>query len=93
MLENMKADLYRVLHSYRFPAAVMLIFLIWEINCRRFEVVQDVMYVFIYTKGLSITTLLAMVVTPYVFSGAYCEDRENHAMRYLLMRSTLKQSR
>lgn len=26
MLENMKADLYKVLHSYRFPAAVMLIF-------------------------------------------------------------------
>lgn len=90
MKNIIKSDIYRILCGWRFPLSIILMFWVWYFNCQRFEQPQDVLFLFLYTKGLSITTLLGIEVAAFVFSGTYCEDYENNELRYILLRISLK---
>lgn len=83
-------DLKRTFLHYRFPLAVILIFLMWDINSQRFQMADDVLFLFINVRGRSITPLMAMVITSIVYVTSYCEDYENHFLRYCLLRTDLK---
>lgn len=84
-----KTDFSRSLCSWKFPCSVFLMFLVWELNSKRFVLVEDVLYLFIHTWGRSITSLLVLVVSALVYTGSYCEDAEHHFIRYQLLRTSL----
>lgn len=91
MKNAIKMDFFRAFGSKKFFFAVFAMFCVWQINSLRFEYVQDVMYVYIYTKGLSITTLLAIVVASSVYCSSYSEECEHDLLKYFLLRITKKQ--
>ncbi|MDO4340539.1 MAG: hypothetical protein Q4C91_21035 [Eubacteriales bacterium] len=90
MVDVIKTDFGRALKSWRFPLAVVLMFLVWELNSKRFVHSQDVLYLFVHVWGRSITPLLAMVVTSLVYVSSYCEDVENHFLRYCIKRTGIR---
>lgn len=51
LLNVLKADFNRVFKGWRFPLAVVLMFLVWELNSKRFVNSQDVLYLFIHVWG------------------------------------------
>ena len=64
MLNNaIKTDLSRALVSWRFLLSIILMFLVWELNSKRFQIQEDVIYLFVHVWGRSITPLLAVVIT------------------------------
>lgn len=77
----------RAFGSWRFPAAVILMFLVWELNSRRFTLYEDVLYLYIHVWGRSITPLLAMAITSTGYVASFCEDVENHLLRYTILRT------
>ncbi len=90
LLNVLKADFNRVFKGWRFPLAVVLMFLVWELNSKRFVNSQDVLYLFIHVWGRSITPLMAMIVTSTAYVYSYCEDAENHFLRYCMKRVGMK---
>ena len=45
MLNNaIKTDLSRALVSWRFLLSIILMFLVWELNSKRFQIQEDVRY-------------------------------------------------
>lgn len=74
MAHVIRTDMIRALKGWRFPLAVVLMYLVWELNSKRFVNSQDVIYLFIHVWGRSITPLLAMVVTSVAYVFSYCED-------------------
>lgn len=86
MRNAIKTDFSRALKSWKFPVAVGLMFLVWELNSKRFIGSQDVLFLFVHVWGRSITPLLAMVVTSVAYVSSYCEDVENHFLRYSIQR-------
>ena len=83
----LKTDFSRAFLSWRFLLAVFLMFLTWELNSRRFQFKDDVLYLFVHVWRRSTTSLLAMVITSAVYLSSFCEDAENHFLRYAVMRT------
>ena len=87
MKNVIKTDFNRALKNWRFPLAIVLMFLVWEGNSKRFTPnSEDVLYLFIHVWGRSTTPLLAMVVTAVPYVSSYCEDVEGHFLRYSIKR-------
>lgn len=86
MKSIIKADLSRAFISWRFPLAVFLMFLVWELSSKRFELKEDVLYLFIHVWGRSITYLMAMLISSIPFLSAHIEEKENHFLRYSILR-------
>lgn len=84
-----KTDFNRSFLTPRFLLSVFAMFLIWELNSKRFQIYDDVLYLFIHIWGRSITPLLAMVVTAFPYAGSYNEDTENNFLRYSLLRTSI----
>lgn len=91
MKNAIKTDFLRAFGTKKFFLTVIVMFCVWQINSLRFTYVQDVMYAYVYTKGLSITTLLAMVVASSVYCSSYSEECEHDLLKYFLLRITKKQ--
>ena len=87
MKNVLKADFVRAFKGWRFWSAGALMFLMWELNSRRFQWKDDVLYLFVHVWGRSITSLMAMVISAMVFSFSYCEDGEMNFRRYCLLRT------
>lgn len=86
----LKTDFSRAFLGWRFPLAVFLMFLAWELNSRRFQVKEDVLYLFIHVWRRSTTSLLAIVITSAAYLASFCEDSENHFLRYAVMRTGVR---
>lgn len=67
MKSILKADLSRAFKNWKFPLAVFLMFLVWELNSKRFEQKEDVLYLFINVWGRSITYLMAILISSIPF--------------------------
>lgn len=85
----MKTDFSRAFISLRFPLAVFLMYLVWDLNSKRFGNPEDVLYLFIHTWARSITYLLAMAVSAVVYTTSYCEDIEHNFLRYSILRTSV----
>ena len=91
MLNNaIKTDLSRALVSWRFLLSIILMFLVWELNSKRFQIQEDVIYLFVHVWGRSITPLLAVVITSFSYASSYSEDIENNFLRYCIIRISIK---
>lgn len=86
MKNIIKTDVSRALINWQFPFAIVLMFLVWELNSRRFQNVEDILFLFIHVWGRSVTSLMAMVVSALGYTGSCCEDTENHFLRYVILR-------
>ena len=86
MKNVIKTDLKRALFHWRFFLVIILIYFVWEFNSRRFSVYDDVLYLFIHVWGRSITPLLCLVITSFVYVASYCEDLEGGFLRYNVIR-------
>ena len=90
MKSILKADLSRAFKNWKFPLAVFLMFLVWELNSKRFEQKEDVLYLFINVWGRSITYLMAILISSIPFLSAHMEEKENHFLRYSILRRGVK---
>lgn len=88
--KNLKMDFGRAIKSWRFLLAVLLMFLIWQINSKRFQIEGDMVYIYVTVWGRSITALLALVVAAVVYVSSFCEDLENLFLRYHILRTGVK---
>lgn len=91
MYHTIKGDLKRGILSYRFFFAVFFMFLVWELNRRRFEVHprEDLLYFYIHTRGRTLMSLLSLFATAIPCTSILCEDSENKMINYSLVRSRL----
>ena len=89
MYRAIKSDLKRGILSYRFLFALFCMFLVWELNRRRFEIHpgEDLLYLYIHTRGRTLMSLLSLVVTAIPCTSFLCEDYENRMINYSIVRS------
>lgn len=90
MKEILKTDLSRAFKNWKFPLAVFLMFLVWELNSKRFGEKEDVLFFFINVWGRSITYLMAILVSSIPFLSAHMEEKECHFLRYSILRTGVK---
>lgn len=90
MKTYIKTDIKRAFFNFRFVVACILLFLVWEINGKRFTVYDDALYLFIHIWGRSTTSLLSMAITSFSYAGAYTEDVEGNILKYIIMRTGVK---
>lgn len=86
-----RAELRRAFFTARFPASVLMMFLLWFINAMRFTESEDVLYLSIHTWGRSIVQLLEMIIASFPYVTAFAEDRGNHMLRYCVLRESRMQ--
>ena len=85
-----KTDIKRAFFNFRFVVSFILLFLVWEINSKRFTVYDDALYLFIHIWGRSTTSLLSMAITSFAYAGSYTEDVEGNILKYIIMRIGIK---
>lgn len=90
MFHHLKMDMKRAVFSYKIILAFLGITLLWGINSKRFFNPEDLLYLFVYTKGLSITTLLAVIISNVGYGTSFCEDYKHYAIRPIVIRSSIK---
>lgn len=90
MLHNIQMDLKRAVFSYKTLGALLGITALWYFNSMRFTYQEDLIFLFVYTKGLTITTYLALTISNVSYGTSFCEDFRNHAMRTIIIRSSIK---
>lgn len=86
-----RAEMRRALITPRFPAAAVMVTVLWYLNARRFNESEDVLYIVINTWGRSIVTLLEMVIAAFPYATAFSEDFEHHLLRYCVLRESVWQ--
>ena len=62
-------------------------FLVWDLNSKRFGLREDVLFYFINVWGRSITYLMAILISTIPFLSAHIEEKENHFLRYAILRT------
>ncbi|RDU24510.1 hypothetical protein [Anaerosacchariphilus polymeriproducens] len=90
MVRNIQMDMKRAIFSYKVIFALFGIMLLWIINGKRFSQPEDLFYLFVYTKGLTITTLLAIIISNVGYGTSFCEDFKHYAIRPIVIRTSVK---
>ena len=87
MKSIIKTDFSRAFINWKFPLAILLMFLVWDLNSKRFGLREDVLFYFINVWGRSITYLMAILISTIPFLSAHIEEKENHFLRYAILRT------
>ena len=87
MKSIIKTDFSRAFINWKFPLAILLMFLVWDLNSKRFGLREDVLFYFINVWGRSITYLMAILISTIPFLSAHIEEKENHILRYAILRT------
>lgn len=67
MKSIIKTDFSRAFINWKFPLAILLMFLVWDLNSKRFGPREDVLFYFINVWGRSITYLMAILISTIPF--------------------------
>lgn len=87
MKSIIKTDFSRAFINWKFPLAILLMFLVWDLNSKRFGLREDILFYFINVWGRSITYLMAILISTIPFLSAHIEEKENHFLRYAILRT------
>lgn len=90
MINVMKMDLRRGFFSYKFVLSVLGIAILCMVNSMRFFGMEDLLYAYTYTKGLTISIYLSLVIANLAFGTSLCEDIHSQMIRSVIIRSSTK---
>ena len=76
MKSIIKTDFSRAFINWKFPLAILLMFLVWDLNSKRFGLREDVLFYFINVWGRSITYLMAILISTIPFLSAHIEKKK-----------------